>query len=449
MAGMASGAGGVVKATLLKMKKSDLSKDQLEVYDSVLRWFRDHRKSRRALLTVGGHAGTGKSTLLGVLAKHFQDRNYLVAYVTYTGRASSVLYRKLRGAGVEATTMLRPANSDSPGLSGFYDARLSVRSKVPLCSTIHRLLYRPIVDKKTEELSGWKKRPLLDREYDLVILDEASMVSDNILELIMGHGAPVLAVGDHGQLPPVMAPGKLMQHPMLKLEKIHRQAERSAIIRLSKHIREGGLLKDFDGWGEEVRGYGTGDTRDVMRDSFTRGSILDTAALCWSNAKRVSLNRAAREELGREGGPKDGEPLICLKNEPPIYNGMRGILVGDAKVDEEDEWMLHAKIGFPEDEIGTVPYRICGPQMNRKKTFGKLEELHEAGVEAFTMGEVESLFDFGYAFTAHKSQGSEFKHAIVYKDRPERTADSDYRKWMYTAVTRASERLTILDERRG
>jgi exodeoxyribonuclease-5 len=383
--------------------------------------------------------------LVAVLAHEFKRDGILSAYMAYTGRASSVLIRKLKEAGVETTTMLRPANSDGgEGLSGFYDSRISIHSKVPLCSTMHRFLYRPVIDSKTEELTGWKKRKLLDREYDLVVIDEASMVPDDMLELMLGHKVPILAVGDHGQLPPVMARGSLMQNPDLRLEKIHRQAEKSPIISLSKHIREGGLLKDFMGWDDDVRLRGSGEIREVLAAAFGAGDILDTAVLCWTNRMRVNLNQIAREVLGYSGGPKEGEPLICLKNEPPIYNGMRGLLDADTEVDKKDAWLLHAKIAFPEDEIGVVPYKICAPQMNRKKTFGKVEELHEAGVDAFSMGEAESFFDFGYCFTVHKSQGSQFKHAIVFLDRRESPWDEDYRRFLYTAVTRAETRLTIL-----
>lgn len=432
------------KSAGVRLTRKDLSKDQLVVFESVMSWMKRSRKSAGALLTVGGYAGTGKSSLLGVLAHELQSLGLLVAYVTYTGRASSVLFRKLRESGVNATTLLRPARSDGPGLDGFYDSRLSVHSKVPLCSTVHRLLYRPIIDNKTEELTGWKKRAALDREYDYIFVDEASMLSDAILELLRNHKCPVIAVGDHGQLSPVMGTGNLMQNPDLRLERIHRQAERSPIIALSKHVREGGLLRAFKGWDDDVQLRGTGEAREFMRRAFAPGEdVLDSAVLTWMNKTRVELNRAAREELGLEGAPKSGEPLICLKNEPPIYNGMRGILDGDTKVDEKDAWLLHARIAFPEDEIGSVPYKICGPQMNRKRTFGKLDEMREAGIDAFSMGEAESLFDFGYCFTTHKSQGSSFKHGMVFMDRRETPKDGEYRRWAYTSITRAQEKLTM------
>ena len=54
------------------------------------------------------------------------------------------------------------------------------------------------------------------------------------------------------------------------------------------------------------------------------------------------------------------------------------------------------------------------------------------------------MFDFGYALTVHKAQGSAFAHAIVYVDRPVKPDSEDWRRWAYTAITRGAERLTII-----
>jgi ATP-dependent exoDNAse (exonuclease V) alpha subunit len=91
-----------------------------------------------------------------------------------------------------------------------------------------------------------------------------------------------------------------------------------------------------------------------------------------------------------------------------------------------------------------MSYRLCGPQLLREKTFASLDELKQAGVEVFSMGGAESLYDFGYCFTTHKSQGSQFKHAIVFMDRGENPNDVDFRRWIYTSITRGAEKLTLL-----
>src|SRR5208282_6828508 len=78
----------------------------------------------------------------------------------------------------------------------------------------------------------------------LIIVDEASMVADDMVRDLQSFHVPILAVGDHGQLPPVGGVGSLMKNPMLRLEQIHRQAEGNPIIALSKMIREQGRIPD-------------------------------------------------------------------------------------------------------------------------------------------------------------------------------------------------------------
>ena len=85
---------------------------------------------------------------------------------------------------------------------------------------------------------------MLDRNYGLIIVDEASMVDDMMIRDLRSFGVPILAVGDHGQLPPVGGVGSLMKNPNLRLEQIHRQAEGNPIIALSKMMREEGRLPE-------------------------------------------------------------------------------------------------------------------------------------------------------------------------------------------------------------
>jgi MoxR-like ATPase len=81
----------------LRVARPDLSPDQHRVYESMLDWV---RTPNSPLLTVGGYAGTGKSTLLGLFAAETDLR---VAYICFTGRASSILGRKFQAGGVAVT----------------------------------------------------------------------------------------------------------------------------------------------------------------------------------------------------------------------------------------------------------------------------------------------------------------------------------------------------------
>ena len=450
----------------------DLSPDQVSAYAQLLefanKFYRDSD-----LLTMGGYAGAGKTTLLSLFAREFEG---LAAYSAYTGRASSVLARKLRENNIRTTNKTL--------LSGIYTARTPLsanaakvgyracdpEAQLGFAGTIHRLLYRPIIDERTEELKGWEKRQHLDRHYKLIIVDEASMVSDEILADLQAHSVPILAVGDHGQLAPVRATSNLMQSPDIRLEQIHRQAAKSPIILLSKIIRMGGLMRDIGAMsGDAIRFERKAEVERVLEELYTTPTgaptravtkgedILDVALdaviaerdlgnkaiLCWTNRMRIKLNAHARRIMGFKGAPKLGEQLICLRNKPPIYNGMRGVLTTDLEPTGVP-WKMRGQIAFPEEGIGPHAVEFNISQFNRERTFASLPELHELGINVSRMADAGDLYDFGYACTVHKYQGSQAAHVVFYPDRPEEPESDDWRRFAYTAVTRASERLTVM-----
>ena len=427
------------------MTPEDLSPDQRAVFDAMCAFTKTGCETAlEALMTVGGYAGTGKSTVTGVFARQAQQSKLLVAYIAFTGRAASVLTRSLKNAGVEFTLKIRKDEEDdylrAVASSTYFDMNLTDRTSGPaFVGTIHRLVYKPVINER-DELLGWTKRTVLDRDYDLIVVDEASMVGDEILRDLRGFGVPIIAVGDHGQLPPVRASGDLMQNPDYRLERIHRQAEGNPIIALSRHVRDGGRLASFK----------SSDPRVAMRSRRDVGQVLKAASsdpainvglLCWTNKQRIQLNALSRQARGFKGSPQLGEVLICLRNRAPVYNGMRGVLEKDGTTGHEP-WLLDVEIGFPEEEIPPHKRQLCAAQFNREGVFASVDELAERGIRVKAMREAGDYFDFGYALTVHKSQGSQFAHAIVVVDMPE--SYNDFARWMYTAATRGQERLTVL-----
>lgn len=413
---------------------ADLSHDQRVVHDAVLEWFGGTTR----LFTLGGFAGCGKTSLLGVLARAFEERGILCAYATVTGRASSILARKLRAAGASITTDQRP--SGEQGGEGF-DTALPLRSGPAFCGTFHRLVYKPMINNE-EEVIGWRKRGEPDRQYGLIVVDEASMISHEMLLELQAYDKPILAVGDHGQLPPVASSCSIVENPMARLETIHRQAEGNPIIALSKVIREKGMLLDRCADGDRVRYVDKAGLNDFLAAQGAEMASLRVGMICYTNRIRVWLNSKMRKACGFSGRPSPGEPVLCLKNYPPIFNGMRGRLTGSAE-EGAQPWLLDASIEFPEEGLPAESFALCAPQFNREKTYDKVEDLRERGVDVKQMSDAGMLFDFGYALTCHKSQGSEFDTALVYLDREERPRDDDWRKWMYTAATRGRERLVV------
>ncbi len=157
--------------------------------------------------------------------------------------------------------------------------------------------------------------------------------------------------------------------------------------------------------------------------------------------------------------PQAGEHVVCLRNEkgvagaPPIYNGMRGRLTSDVEWKQiknsrtetisESEIHIVGGIEFPEDGIEARRYEMLAQQFGREKTFGTPEELaKETGIHSFSMA--GSLFDFGFAMTAHKMQGSQVDDLVVLSERPGPVDNESWKRWLYTAVTRAAKKLTVL-----
>ena len=156
-----------------------------------------------------GYAGTGKTTLARHLAEHVDGET---AFGAFTGKAALVLRSK-----------------------GCKDAR-----------TIHSMIYRP-KDVETEEPSFVLTRTRPAAAASLIVIDECSMVDEELGRDLLSFGKKVLVLGDPAQLPPVKGGGYFTEaEPDVMLTEVHRQAADNPIIRLSMDVREGRRLARGD-----------------------------------------------------------------------------------------------------------------------------------------------------------------------------------------------------------
>jgi exodeoxyribonuclease-5 len=383
----------------------ELSEDQQKALSELLAWYRDPARAR--FITLGGYAGTGKTTLIAVLKGELArlNKNIRFAFCSYTGKAAQNLKNKLKEAGA-----------------------LSVKDSV---STIHGLIYTPRED-DAGRIAGWDRKDLLER--DLIIVDEASMVDGAIWADLLSYGIPVIAVGDHGQLPPISGQFNLMQAPRLLLTQIHRQAAGNPIIRVSQFARTTGLVPP--------ERYGAGVVKYLKDDCDAQektGELLesyspDTLIMCGYNNTRNRINQFIRNNRGFETpNPASGDRVICLRNNhrKGIFNGMLGTIERIAPA--RKDW-YEAEIQL--DDRGK-PYEglIYGPQFGAKTgvNFTKDRNLAMQG----------DLFDFGYALTVHKAQGSQARRVVMFEERFAQMDDEMWRRWLYTGVTRAEEELYL------
>ena len=409
------------KRDIKVVTRKDLSTDQEDVYGQIKRWFDDENRATE-VLRFGGYAGTGKSTLISVLAHEYKDRS--IAFCAFTGKATNVLKQKLEAAGVRETPY-RPI------------------------STVHRLIYQPVFIKGSPV--GWKLLEALD--YDLIIVDEASMIDGDLFADLRSFDIPILAVGDHGQLTPVGGGAGLMKDPDLTLEKIHRQAEGNPVILLAQYVRESGALPDRYVRDEHVNFLHPNAFPDRMQELYSRPltprDISDIGVLCYTNKKRMMANNLIRgirfkENVTVNTPPREEDQVICLRNAHGlVFNGMRGSIVSSRP---ESDHFYRTHVIFTEDAL-EMKGQLCMHQFGREKTISTYEdakqhmpELRERGW-TFSIG---LLFDYGYCLTVHKAQGSSFKDTFVLYERPYNITNEEFGRWLYTAVTRSSDKLTVV-----
>jgi exodeoxyribonuclease-5 len=278
--------------------------------------------------------------------------------------------------------------------------------------------------------------------HELIIVDEASMVNAEIWRDLTSFGARIIAVGDHGQLPPVEGRFNLMADPELRLEKIHRQERGNPIIRLSMMAREEGRIPvGVYGPGVEKLDRGAEGTGEKV-DYLLSAHDADTMVLCGLNRTRVALNRRIRALLGREGDePQPGDRVICLRNNYMarmcrLFNGMLGTVL---EIEEEHRgrkahWYRAVIAMDGEDRPFTG--RICREQFNSPGVV--------RAIEGLSHDEVGDSFDMGYAMTVHKAQGSQAPRVVLFEEHAPMWAGEMWNRWLYTAVTRAERELFMV-----
>ena len=359
-----------------------LSSDQQECYDKILAWL-EGKFNKGQELSLGGYAGTGKTTLLKKLTDELMDSHNPLT-MSLTGKAVSVLIRK----GVDA-------------------------------ATIHSSIYFVHMEKKKPIFT---LRPTIEEDPDLLIIDEASMVSVDLYRDLLSFGHPILWVGDHGQLEPIGRNPGVMKDPILKLEKIHRQAEGNPIIALADKIRRGShpsaIVRKDDNEIEILSKKSIPDSKLLEPDQIIVGI----------NRTRVKINKLVRE---LKGYPlftlQPGDKVVCLKNDRKqgLFNGLQGVIV---TVAPDKSWPIyHCMVKLDGGRVWKGEMHI--------EQFNKAKGLHES--ERAFWGVTH--WDYAYAVTCHKAQGSEWPTVMVVEE----SAGTLWAmpRWRYTAVTRASERL--------
>jgi exodeoxyribonuclease V len=363
---------------------------QQSALKAVNNWYNEYYTSKnpkKNIFRIWGYAGTGKTTL----ARHFaENTNSGAVYGAYTGKAALMLRK-----------------------NGCVGAR-----------TIHSLIYVPEVNDKGEVNFRLNRAGSVINDCSLIVIDEVSMVDEETGNDLMSFGKPILVLGDPAQLPPVKGAGFFTdKEPDVMLTEIHRQAKDDPIIHIATELRNG-IFPDVGEYGE---------SRIVNKISSSDLTSVDQV-LVGRNITREKLNHKIRNTLGMESEfPEIGEKLICLKNDSQlgIFNG--------GMFNVEEILKKKFKTNFIHMRVANDDFDSISPLVKVHKSF--FVEDSEKPDWKTLIGSQE--FNFGHSITVHKAQGSQWGSVLVYGNEAHCFRDDKWR-WLYTAVTRASSKLTLI-----
>lgn len=318
-----------------------------------------------------------------------------------------------------------------------------LNSKGHNATTIHKLIYQSFLIPSTGKFA-YRKLPKSEVRARVIIVDEISMVPANLLKDLASYGIHMIMLGDPGQLPPIGMDNGMLKNPDVFLDEIMRQALDNTIIYLSMLIREGKPIPMIN---DEF-------VRVVNKQDFSMGMVnWADQVICGKNDTRKMINNVTRQAKGfTDILPQVGDKMICLRNdwelmnddEMPIVNGTIGIIQNVAKRGDFDmaQPVINNKSGivvdFKPDFTGAYENIIIDPNIPRGMDSVLQQQINMG------RSKPESIYqelDYGYAITCHKSQGSEFDKVVVLE---EILRGDQHKNWLYTAVTRASQKLVLV-----
>jgi ATP-dependent exoDNAse (exonuclease V) alpha subunit len=444
--------------------------DQAGLFAKLDEFLRDQLPGRK-IFVLRGYAGTGKTTVISALVQWLHQRQRKYTLMAPTGRAAKVMAGY---AGVAA-------------------------------STIHKKIYRQTSGAPAERLS-FQRQPNR-AEQMLYIVDEASMISDEkafgesgLLDDLMGYvfeksTNKLLLIGDTAQLPPV---GQLLSPALdpellagryrakvdsVELRQVMRQAQESGILVNATELREE-LRQETPEIQLHTKGYGDifkmgGDKlEDGLRWAYRNFGHENTTIICRSNRNANQYNQLIRRSLfDAEEEIEGGDYLMVVRNNyfwlPKeseigfLANGdflqitkiirreeVYGFHFAQAQVrlvDYPDEPELEVKLlldtlhtetpALPSDRNNAL-YQAVSEDYADVKT--KAERYKQMRQDPY----LNALqIKFAYALTCHKAQGGQWQAVFVDHGylKPDEPLAGEFARWLYTAITRASERLFLLN----
>lgn len=425
-------------------------------------------RSPRDVFVLNGYAGTGKTSIIGAYVKVLREMNRNVVVLAPTGRAAKV-----------ASTF-----AGSPA------------------STIHKRIFRA-----DSVAPGGRYFPIPNLDKDTVfIADEASLITDNpytgesllrslINHVYSGERCNLILVGDTAQLPPVgqsespaMNPDRLrvigLEPFTFTLDQPVRQRHESGILKIADHIRKCGQdcpadkpadpptlkISGFD----DIKAISSADLIDELTTSWNEVGIEETLIITRSNKRANLINQSIRNQVMMAETPLErGDRLVISKNDYfwSKQNKLPQFLANGETVIVDWVGKTEKMYGryFTDVDL-TLP--STGEQLSAKVHLRSLvaegpslpdEEMHRlynrilADMEGDSLSEkikktaADPWFNslqakYGYCVTCHKAQGGQWKHIYIdLSNIDTSTLTRDFFRWLYTALTRATEKVYLVN----
>lgn len=425
------------------------------------------------LFVLKGYAGTGKTTVISVLVNNLALLQKKYVLLAPTGRAAKVI-------------------ANYSGKPAF---------------TIHKRIYFPKKSKNggvgfTMQINKFKNTIFIVDEASMIsdmagegmMYQNGSLLDDLMAYVYSGENCKLIFLGDSAQLPPIhmdMSPAlntdelglyfdKEVQH--IELDEVMRQEENSGVLHNATRLRE--ALKEhfidhftftIQSFKDIVRLTDGFDIQDAIHSAYSQNGVEETAFIVRSNKRANQYNQQIRNRiLFKESELSIGDLLMVVKNN---YFWLKetdeaGFIANGDTIEVLEIFKIIELYGF---KFAKVKVRMVDyPNQNPFETILLLDTIHSES-PSLTYEESNSLYQavmedyanetanykrvvkvksneffnalqvkFSYAITCHKSQGGQWNTVFIEQPYLSNGVDRDYLRWLYTAVTRAKEKLYLI-----
>ena len=461
---------------------SKLKYDPTPCQDSLLRKIADYVSSDESdILVVNGYAGTGKTTAVSAVIDTLKDFETKCVLLAPTGRAAKVLSSY---SGQPAYTIhKRIYRQKSVGGDGFGQFSLCPNKDKEVLFVVDEVSLIGIDAGQQQSTAAFGTGNLLD---DLISYVRA------------GVECKLILIGDSAQLPPVgldASPALMKDYMAMhggvewaELTTVVRQQQESGILynatkirQLQKELEDGPGIMEICDMGLQIEGFDDveritgGDLIEKISDAYANYGEDETVILCRSNKRAIKYNLGVRSTVQfKEERLVRDDKLMIVKNCYQFVEDVEGmdyIANGDiAKLQKiskfEERYGLHfaeARISFPDYDDQEIVAKVILDTLESESaalTYEQSNALYQGVNEDYShittkKKRYEALREDKYynalqlkyanAVTCHKSQGGQWKCVFIDNAFWQEEVTVDDLKWLYTAITRATEKVYLVN----